>query len=414
MNEEYSMALEVSNPENYTPLLEYYQGKTKELLKCEGYLREIIKQIKDFNNRMNTDLINTVREVNPISASNKWNKLLCEELRKLLKVKEVNIYWDSGMINAKTYPTVSILIPYYKHAYLSGKSTNLKIHVFVYDNLVTMANFNEQELLAVILHELGHNFYYCPLLIASQVFISIVTFGIIPLQLFLNKTLNIVGAKLDSIVRDTFPFITNIFDTLSNYDTDFMYLSQLWGLPRFVYRFISGKALIDIPDSIEQIVYRLSGYGNETGADSFAAMYGYGPDLASALRKFEIVENTTYGKIVSNTGAIGSIYHDMIMFTTDIIGMMMMDPHPSHNQRASNVLKKLKKDLNTGNYPPNAKKDLEEQISRMEKAFVEVTKNSSNSNVQVRKTWYEVINKITAGNTDFRQMFKFYFDSFTF
>ena len=31
-----------------TPLLEYYQGKTKELVKCEELFKQLIKQVKKY------------------------------------------------------------------------------------------------------------------------------------------------------------------------------------------------------------------------------------------------------------------------------------------------------------------------------------------------------------------------------
>ena len=52
-------------------------------------------------------------------------------------------------------------------------------------------------------------------------------------------------------------------------------------------------------------------YGDERGADTFAAMYGYGPDQASALRKFETVENSGYGRVIAKGGTVTSIYIDI-------------------------------------------------------------------------------------------------------
>ena len=173
----------------------------------------------------------------------------------------------------------------------------------------------------------------------------------------------------------------------------------------------TGKVIIKFP-KLENALYNLITYGNEEGADSMAARYGYGPDAISGLRKMILMENSVYGKIRNET-AIGSVYYDLVDLSSDLLSMMTLSSHPSNNQRASNTLKKLKKDLATNDYPPEAKKDLEREIKRMEEMYKLVNTNNS-STIQLKKGWYDVINKITNGNSDFREIFSFYFDSFSF
>ena len=150
-------------------------------------------------------------------------------------------------------------------------------------------------------------------------------------------------------------------------------------------------------------------YGDEEGADSFAARFGYGPEQTSALRKLKVVENTKYGKVLKNGGTGISLYHDLNALSIDIINMCALGSHPNSSQRASSMLKKLKRDLASGDYPQGMKKDLENEIDRMEKMYNIAAKNSSSSNVQVRQAWYDTINTITKGNSDFREIFSFYF-----
>lgn len=407
---EYSLALEMLNPENYTPLLEYYQGKTKELLKCEGYLREIIKEVKDYDVRRKSDTNVMFNEASPLSPNNKWCKLLTEELKNFFKVKEFNIYWQSGMINGMTLKPIAIMIPGYQAAFKSGKEMNLKVHIFLYEELITMANMNEQELMAVILHEVGHNFYYCPLQVGFTIFAMISSLGSPLLIAFLQRFVLIISAKVDQVLREELPALYNIFTVVSDFLLDYSRFFDGITIPLNAILSLVNLVLVGGGNPLQAAVQ----YGDERGADTFAAMYGYGPDQASALRKFETVENTGYGRVIAKGGTITSIYLDIIQGMIEITALMTLDPHPNNNQRAAVMLKKLRKDLKEGDYPPNVKKDLENEISRMEKAYAVVSKNATSSNVQVRKTWYNVINKITADNSDFREIFKFYFDSFTF
>ena len=79
-------------------LLEYYAGKPKEFIKCEGYLREIIKLIKEDHESMNPIRNrNVYRDAEPC-------KKLEQELAKFFKVSEIKIYWNTGTINAYTLP----------------------------------------------------------------------------------------------------------------------------------------------------------------------------------------------------------------------------------------------------------------------------------------------------------------------
>ena len=89
---------------------------------------------------------------------------------------------------------------------------------------------------------------------------------------------------------------------------------------------------------------------------------------------------------------------------------MTLDPHPSNNQRAASMLKKLQKDLDSGDYPPEMKRDLQKEIDRMQKAFDTVNDSNVQSNVQIKKTWYEIMNQITKNHTDLREIFNFYFE----
>lgn len=157
----------------------------------------------------------------------------------------------------------------------------------------------------------------------------------------------------------------------------------------------------------------ITGYGEEKGADSFAAKYGYGADQISALHKMEHPPKII-GSKVYKTNNTTALIDDLVTLIFDIISGMMLDPHPNNNQRAQSILKKLKNDLKTNEYPIEMKKDLEREISRMEKACNVVTDSLRKDDVKLRKKWYVVIDNITKGHSDIRETFNFYYDSFRF
>ena len=377
--------------ENYTFVLEMYNGKTKELLKCEEYLSHIVAQLHEKQDALSSLKLSYS---NQITNDNVWNVKLENELANFFKVRKVNIFWASGEPNANTLPPLNVLIYNQKKNYLSDQYSNATIDIRIYEECVTIAGLDEKELMAVILHEIGHNFYFCPITSGLQIFGLVITFPTGIIDAFLSKIqYKLTNSGLD-FVKNTFPTLYNalqVFNQVKYQLNQFIFPVKI---ATMISKLIIGNAQLRInPTSI--LINALTGYGNENGADSMCAKYGYGPEQSSALRKFENPENSMASKLerFDMTGCVG-IMHDLSYLAIDLIGMMIGDPHPNSNQRAANILKKLKRDLATGDYPDGMKKDLENEIKRMEDMFEICSTNSSSSSIQIRQSWYNLINFI--------------------
>ena len=389
-------------------ILEAYIGKTKELVKCEGYIREIINQLSFEQTDMNG---NPLRVKKQVTKDFKYNKLLEEELRDFFKVKEVNIWWQGGTLNAYTTPTMSILIADHKRQYLNGNLSSAKIDIVIFEEVVTLANLTEQEVLATILHEIGHNFYLCPITLGLECFATIVSFPSSVIGFVYNRIIRSLTRNIVDLVKKHMPALFATIQ-LSN---QAMYQVGQFLLPASLISMLANSAIKIKKDPVGYVTKAITGYGGEVGADSMSAKYGYGPEQASALRKLTDPNNTALGKLESSdkSGTVG-LCNDFALLGLDIVALLSGDPHPNNSQRASNMLKKLKKDLSKGDYPPEMKKDLEQEIARMEDMYNVVMKNNSSSDLQMRKSYYDIINRLTDGNSDIRQVFSFYFDSFSF
>lgn len=380
-------------------VMEYYAGKTKELLKCESYLQKIIDDIL-----LHKDDV-TGRAI--ITKNNEWNSKLEDELADFFGVKEVNIHWSAGNVNAYTLTPSVMFINGYKNALETGKTSSLKMHICIYEDLIADANLNSSELMAVLLHEIGHNFYYCPIMAGFELFYSIMTLGLPILASFLAKVIYYAKWGIEDFIKKSIPSVYSAYANIKSFMNDIKRFIAPIETASIVARLLSGSATIVLKNPVNKLLK----YGGEEGADSFAARYGYGPEQTSALAKMSSVENTRYGKALKDGGSGMSIYHDFNQLSLDIICMCAVEPHPNASQRASSMLKKLKRDLASGKYPEGMKKDLEKEIDRMEKMYNVAAKNSSESNTQVRQSWYDAINTVTDGNSDFREIFGFYFKS---
>ena len=111
-------------------------------------------------------------------------------------------------------------------------------------------------------------------------------------------------------------------------------------------------------------------YYGERFADEFAASYGFGDDLSSALSKLDgngVSLNPLLDKVVGSIPVVSHLYSAACM-----PGLMLIDVadcHPSYQARAYDILDALKKDLNDPSLSPSLKKQLQEEIDQYEKSM---------------------------------------------
>lgn len=376
-------------------VLEYYQGKTKELKKCEQYCDNIIEKFGDTTN----DFKFTKK---PITSDDGDVRELEKELAKMFKVNKVRIYWNSmGSVNAYTLTNSCITKAAANKNLMDGNGTNMNINIIVDTLTLTTTGITGAELLALLLHEIGHNFYFCPALAFCDVFSWITSFGILPIIQLIAKGAIILGNEFVDLIRKNVPIITNIIDTYNRWYSEISLIFKpaniILALPRVFYQQVNATSLLK--------------YGEEKGADSFAARYGYGAELVTALKKMGVPKYSIYGEMAHKSG-IGRVFADITELSMDVVSGLMLDPHPSNDQRAAALIKKLKSDLAKGEYPAEVKKELQDEIVRLEK--VHNTVNIINNNPEgpkIRQSIYDMVNRATDNHSDLREIFNFYFDN---
>lgn len=125
---------------------------------------------------------------------------------------------------------------------------------------------------------------------------------------------------------------------------------------------------------------------SEAFADNFARMYGYGPQLAAAFKKFdkntEDLINSRFKKEKMRQKVIMSI-------TADLIN----DVHKTDVHRIRNLINEYKKDIDDPNTCQEVKKQLQEDLNELEKIFDEYLNNFSEFQNRVNKTINEELQK---------------------
>lgn len=148
------------------------------------------------------------------------------------------------------------------------------------------------------------------------------------------------------------------------------------------------------------------GYGSEKFADSFATSYGYGKDLASLMRKVQLRHHRTMFRFISEIPVL-NVLTDYVLACTDFVSIGL-DPHPHHATRIYRQLVKLKKDLNDPTLNPKIRKELEQNVQEMQDYIDDVILNPNHEDNRKHVTTFVmnwVIMKMFNGRIDPRELY---------
>lgn len=396
-------------------VLEKYIGRKKELIQIEAELEKLIKKINEGHfSLLNMNFKNaiTVKELNECAETQKINSLF----KKLFQLKNFELIWSYTPIPNASTPAKSLQI--LDRNYKANRegvhyNKNLSIFSMVHTGLITHSKMNAGEILAIILHEVGHNFYQSVFQILRAIspgeMAKHMYEGGVSLFEALFYQLSSIGIS-DFINAGT---ILMKVKNLMERGIDFLKLRVLVNTLTETLMVIS----IFTPSTIKQAVGLLSNrlslntskinpmrifflYNVEKHADSFAVDYGYGKQLASALNKLDRREdNVVYDIPVYNW------IMDFDSLLSDII-LQPLSGYPSMHDRQTSALKRLKEARKDPNLPSNLKHELDEQIKEFDTYYDNYMDISNDENKKRIFTWTyrSIINTVFKGNNDIRQL----------
>ena len=265
---------------------------------------------------------------------------------------------------------------------------NLCVHISFDQFLFTRAGLTSEEAVGMLLHEIGHNFDFT----VSKIIGAWVEFirgliDIILLSPFLPNiaTTVLVGhyvgtTAIVSLIRNNAP---ELFNLLINWDD--IVLSMIPPI-RVVSGFVSTgttvavrflrslmspvrvvaqapRKLLYMPiNFIENYFTRRS----ETFADSFAAQYGYGAELGTALVKFR--KYRTSGFVDSEETILAPIY-DLAHMNVEFLSLISMEGHQTIAKRFKITMDTLDQDLMQSDLDPKTKQEIMNERNRIEAAY---------------------------------------------
>lgn len=392
---------------SYKVLNEIYFGKQPELLEMEkqiGKIRRKFEYKKLFKN------------YNSCQETQDFNRMV----ENFFGFKTFSLLIDPHMTdyNAYTIP-VSYRVDgkLSKNAVIASKKgfkyrpeDKFCTVVCIYSGLMMDDRFTDAEILAIILHEIGHNFQTAltdngglmdivyktsyvlqfPLILLQSLFIGMP--GVRTVALGSNAFGNMIYNAYNKACREDKLFASGV-QTLQNIggaiglgvrtiNNIIVYAQMLFNpigtmLNNLINRIYSTLRNFNIIN----LLFKSQKYKDEKIADNFAAMYGYGADLTSGLGKMGTTAPNALDNYIQTSPIFGKLY-DLVLIPSRVF-LYLFDEHPEYPARIKNELNMLESDLERTDLDPKLRKELESNIKDIKthyKSFLE--------NVQVKDSHY--------------------------
>lgn len=355
-------------------LQEVYFGKSNFLLEAEnqiGIIREQYKNTKDMT-------------AHPATQS--FNRIIEKQFG--MELFALQIDQNDSSLNAYTIPIAkrfdivkennfkNLVEMNQKTGYRFKPNNGLCIVAFITPKILLDEKFTNAEILAILLHEIGHNF-------ADAIHDKIRLYNLELMRNYMDYSILLLLLDPVGIIKFN---IQNNNEYVYNKNKDrrpnnlkaiidygkFKVKDIISKISEFLYRLTGGISL-----RIEKLAY--IGYQdnspqydkqNEIIADKFATINGYGPELQMALAKFGT--NNPVKDFVEKIPVIGSMLNLSIEKST--ADLFKFDEHPQNIQRIKSSISVLEFELNKSKLDPKVRKVIKEQIDQLNKVIEMTTK----------------------------------------
>lgn len=427
----------IYNTEQREMILEKFVGSSdprmQEIEKC---VTEIVNMINE-GTLATTDILNinalnarqqkfgnvmgyTTKELNDSKANKRLQKLFAD----FFELKEMFILWDTlPSPNAFTLCKTYLILDKNQTTKLNGQHVGKGkfINVTVTAELVRTLRLTPREVLAIILHEIGHNFYNSPFQILSMLplnfstivsqkavhglmssLIGLLIRDFIPMDRLYQKAAQTVYRLLHKyrILEDMYRLVGTIFagtDNIISIIKAIMHSGKDFKSMLKVYT--SGNIFTFWLDFNFLFLYNVEKY-----ADSFATDYGYGVDMMSALEKLSGVQGAMV-RGVTHEDRVSGFIGDYLTFLSEL-NATIVSGYPSNQNRIRTVLDRTRRSLNDETLHPKVRKELEQQLKDCEHFYYkEYLDKDRVSNRGLVYSWMSrnLIEKCFGGKMDFRE-----------
>jgi len=303
-------------------------------------------------------------------------------------------------------------------------------HVHVISALIATRGFTPGMLMAVILHEIGHNFVCTPIVNLSQYFPIIhwmVTvfrlsgdpksqYAVIKRFIIENLSvhmLSITESIFAEIVSEIYGMLMK-FGPLSQLAVAIQLMLKTYDKTvEYIQRVmtdlgaIKNLALLTNPVFVLNCAFStLPAYSNEVFADTFATAYGYGPDTVKVQAMFEGFRHgsSSYNNwLVSDKNPFSLIWRvAAISIAVSRQITEIRDPHPATQSRMVEQILKLEADVKSSKLSPELKKSALHDLAEAKEAYNSWLEADKNDRLIPVLTWWRTFNNDVMQGRDLR------------
>ena len=249
----------------------------------------------------------------------------------------------------------------------------------------------DEELFAILLHEVGHTFYQA------------VTSG---KESYVNKAMMLCNSlkQLNKMILNRISsgkYVSNE-EIVKDVENNFKNAAKVI-LNNFIVKpFNLAKSFINnlfkkeaVEDNFSKKMIR---YTDEKFADTFAAIYGYGPDLHSGLQK---IYNEAFKQYPQTRNSLFIIIKAYDLYLGDLFAFMMgvQDEHPNDLARMKVAADYLKKEISREGIDPKMKTRMIAQLDELNKIIDDyINFPKDQDNIRIIRTYYTLLHKKFGGD----------------
>ena len=384
--------------------MEAYYGKLPEFEEIEKCFGEMQKKARKEGYNSNPNKYPETKKIEKLFA-------------KVFGLKKAIFYWiPSNVVNAYTVTMYSFMLFGESKDFIekrkdrgfydtSGRSV---FTVYAYTGLLQKEmDLTPSELTAILLHEFGHNFDY-----SKYHMISFITDILVNPSLLIVVHANRTIEDHNDVKTDYLNEVKKEYDPLykdkklrKKKDDDYAKALDkalnkgIFGQTiSFLLKVISlpGVAIAGLPIQL----LTLDGKKGELFADSFATSYGYGTDLISGLEKF----NTNTSVPLKHSKGL-DIVRDLNNCMNEIFNGIT-EIHGANQERCKATIKKLEADIKSGDYPPELREELYQELDKVKERYNQMMTISPDDKNKIQKVWRKICNLIFRGAPNIAKFFK--------
>ena len=283
------------------------------------------------------------------------------------------------------------------NGYRYNKQANFAAIFYITSGLFLNEAFTDAEITAIILHEIGHNFttsaidYNGNLNALNNILVGLYTFGaytVVSSNVVKRATINIKNymAKTFRRLAEVYNTFKSVIGTWRYILTEYFKFGEFMNNVTMPFTIMASTIATNVWNRV--INYALfptrflTGYDDERFADSFATMYGYGPEIQTALEKVHDRKTSVYeaDKFINSSPLLAN-YVDLFKLPVLFI-IYAFDEHPELPARMKNACAQIEYDLKNHHFRPAMKarikhdlKVMQANLAKYEKINTDVTEN---------------------------------------